>query len=409
MVQGFFSPLPNKPRNNQDEKLPQCGACGLKKTCKSPMMPVTGNGRRKVLVVAEAPGKIEDERNEQLVGPAGLFLREVLDEIGVDLDGDCWKTNALICRPPNNENPTTEQIEYCRPNLTKTLDEFDPDVVIPLGDAAIRCVIGPYWKEDTGSVSKWAGWQIPHIKTNKWICPTYHPSYVMRQKESNAREYPVLRLWFKKHLESAFSLQGKPWQNQPNYVDDVEVLYDVEQAARRIRAFVSEGGASSFDLETNRLKPDNDNAQIVSCAICWKGKQTIAFPWVGDAITAVREYVVSPHPKIGANNKFEERWIRKVLGVEINNWVWDCMLSAHHLDCRPDITSVKFQAFVRLGVDLWNHSVESLLTSTDADGLNRVKEIPLSELLLYNGLDALYEYLVAGSQRKEMLSGQSHS
>ena len=84
---------------SQDSK---CLECGLFKTCKSPKMPVTGEGRKKCLIIAEAPGEEEDFQNTQLVGRAGSLLRGRLEERGLDLDLDFWKTNALACRPPNN-------------------------------------------------------------------------------------------------------------------------------------------------------------------------------------------------------------------------------------------------------------------------------------------------------------------
>ena len=122
-------------------------------------------------------------------------------------------------------------------------------------------------------------------------------------------------------------------------------------------------------------------------------------------IQATKELLVSDIPKIGFNKKFENRWIKTKLGVDVRNWVWDGMLSAHHLDNRRGITSAKFQAFVRLGMPLWNEHIEPLLKSTDDSGLNRIREIPMRDLLIYNGIDALVEYKIAEIQRKEMKNG----
>ena len=69
-------------------------------------MPVTGEGRLKILILAEAPGEQEDAQNTQLIGPAGQVLRKTLAGFGVDLDRDCRKTNAVRCRPPGNRRPT---------------------------------------------------------------------------------------------------------------------------------------------------------------------------------------------------------------------------------------------------------------------------------------------------------------
>lgn len=383
--------------------LPKCGACGLHLGCRSPKMPVTGDGRMGVLVVAEAPGADEDARNEQLVGRAGQELRRTLHSIDIDLDRDCWKTSALICRPPEDRTPTNDEVDYCRPNLLAVIRELQPKVVIVLGGPAIRSVLGPHWKDDVGSVAQWVGWNVPLHEPNMWVAPTYHPSYVVREEGNPIG--PVVKLWFRRHLQAAFELAsgGRPWVVAPNYEKKVQLLYNPEDAARHIRSYIERGGAVAVDYETDRLKPDADDAEIVSCALCWRGQETIAYPFVGVAATATGELLRSPLPKIMANNPFEDRWTRRMFGHPVNNWSWDCVLSAHHLDCRKDITSVKFQAFVRLGQTPWDFQVRPYMEGDGSNDRNRVRQIDTRTLLLYNGMDALLEYWVACIQRAEMM------
>lgn len=400
MSRGFFSASEVKTKKPTSGSLiPKCGACGLYKGCNSPKMPVTGEGRKGILFIAEAPGEEEDRHNEQLIGEAGRLLRSVLLELDIDLDLDCWKTNAIICRPPGNRTPTEAEVDYCRPNVTKAIRELKPRIVIPLGGVAVRSLLAPYWRDNIKAISPWVGWQIPSQAINAWIAPTFHPSYVKRSEDNN--EGPVVKLWFKRHLENAVSLRGRPWDRVPNYVDEVEVIKDTDKAARYIRKMIEKGGPVAFDYETNRLKPDPDNGEIVCCSVCWKGKKTIAYPWHGKAVEATAELLRSELPKWGANTKFEDRWSRAKLGVAVNNWQWDSMLSAHHLDNRRGITSVKFQAFVRLGQAVWDAHIKPFLETANAEGLNRIHEIDLRSLLLYCGLDSLMEYKICELQRIE--------
>jgi hypothetical protein len=164
---------------------------------------------------------------------------------------------------------------------------------------------------------------------------------------------------------------------------------------------IEQGGAVAFDYETNMLKPDSKDAEIVCCSVCWEGKKTIAFPWHGEAVTAMSELLLSPKiKKVGANNKFEERWTRRILGHGVRGWVWDCMVSAHVLDNRPLITSVKFQSFVRLGQPSYDTAVGPYLKASDGNKKNRIKEVDLGSLLQYCGMDSLLEWLIAESQRE---------
>ena len=84
----------------------------------------------------------------------------------------------------------------------------------------------------------------------------------------------------------------------------------------------------------------------------------------------------------------------------VRNWKWDTMLGAHTLDNRPGITSIKFQAFVMLGVDSWDWPIKPFLKMKNKGGNvpNRLKDAPLTTMLKYNGLDSLYEWHVAVKQ-----------
>ena len=95
MPKGFFSQaqLQSSP---QMSRIASCGICGLHKTCLSPKMPFTGKGRKKILFVAEAPGRIEDNKNEQLIGKAGQLFRRILTPLDFNLDRDGFKHNAII-------------------------------------------------------------------------------------------------------------------------------------------------------------------------------------------------------------------------------------------------------------------------------------------------------------------------
>jgi uracil-DNA glycosylase family 4 len=73
MSRAFFAPslvVSEKPAG----LLPKCGSCGLYKDCTSPKMPPAGKGRRKILIVGEAPSKADDERGQHLQGKAGRQL-----------------------------------------------------------------------------------------------------------------------------------------------------------------------------------------------------------------------------------------------------------------------------------------------------------------------------------------------
>ena len=382
--------------------LPQCGTCGLHATCKHPRMPVTGGGGRGVLFVAEAPAAQEDEKGIQLTGRAGEVLRRVLARCGFDLEKDGWKTNAVICHPPRSRKPTTAEVACCYPNLAKVIKEYNPQVIIPLGGSAVAAVVGGIWRRDVGPVERWVGWRIPCQQYNAWVCPTWHPAHIIREDD------PVLTRQFQQHIAAAVTYTARPWGTDvPEWGADVRRVHDPAKAAAWLqRAAKMPQGAIAWDYETNMLKPDGPDAQIVSCAVAWgrtEPEKCIAFPWHGAAVGAMRTLLRSPIPKIASNLKFEDRWTRKEFGHRVRGWAWDTMLAAHVCDNRPGITSVKFQAFVRCGAPVWNDKVEQFLKTKGTENANAIlREIDIDDLLLYNGLDALLEFRVACDQIREL-------
>jgi hypothetical protein len=299
-------------------------------------------------------------------------------------------------------------IDYCRPNVLRAIEELEPEVIIPLGRSAIRSVVGWAWNGgvgDIGEVGRWVGWQIPSQKLNAWICPTYHPSFLLRSKS------PVLDLYFDKHIGEAVALEGRPWRKVPDYKSQVRVIYNLDEAAEVLDRYLAVPGTMAFDFETSTLKPDNKEVRIVCCSVCWEGKETVAFPWFGKAIRRTRKLLVSrEHKKIGWNAKFEHRWVRAKLDVEVNGWVWDGMVAAHVLDNRPETTRLKFQAFVTLGQSTYNDHIDEFLRPGKNGGggndTNRINHVDLKDLLLYCGLDSLLEYKVGTLQMEAMGYGR---
>lgn len=377
---------------------PQCGACKLYKSCKSPKMEPTGKGKKRILVIAEAPGKEEDKKGIQLVGNSGRELEKTLRNLGVSMRKDCVLTNAVICRPPDNATPNRDQIEYCRPNLDDTIKKYNPEIIIPIGAVSMRSLIEHVWKKDPGSIGRWAGFNIPSQRLNSWICPTYHPAFVLREKKSD-----VPGILFNRHLAAAVKHKGRPFKKVPNYGAEVRKIRSPKEAAKEIKRFHKDGGDVAFDYETNRLKPD-ENSIIVSCSLCLRGKDTIAYTWQGPAIKATGALLLDKRvPKIAANIKFEDRWTRVAFGKKVANWKWCTQTMAHVLDNRRGITSVKFQAFVRLGQDAYDEHIKEFLQSKRGKSINRIlEEIDLDDLLLYNGMDSLLEYHIMKHQENEL-------
>lgn len=395
MSEGFFAPATTR---KALPLLPSCGKCGLYKTCRSPKMQVAGQGKRKVLIVGEAPGKDEDRLGEPFVGKTGQRLRDAARRFGVDLNRDCWLANAARCRPERNLLPE-KVVEHCRPLNVKAIRELKPDTIILLGGAAVKSVLGWLWREDPGAMSRWAGYRIPCQSLNAWVCPTFHPSFVERE------ERRVLDRMWEVHLKAAFALKGRPWDVVPDYGDEVEVVYFDEAAADKLLA-IAANGPIAFDFECDGLKPDRKDFYVACCSVS-NGTYTVAFPWGSKVQEALGTVAADPAVlKIASNMKYEDRVCRRLYGKPVRGWDHDTMLAAHGIDNRPGITSIKFQAFVLLGQESYDDEIKPYLKSDGGgNSKNRVRDVSMAKLLRYCGMDSLLEWKVAMIQ-KEILRGR---
>ena len=389
-MRGFFSSSIVQ-REKPTGLIPQCGKCQLYKNCQSPKLPYGGSGEKRVLIVGEAPGETEDERGRLFIGQEGLFLRETLDAIGIDLDIDTWTTNALICYP-GHKFPDSKQIGYCRPNLTATLTKLKPRIVITLGRAGLDSVLRGSWKDIGATMDRWTGWQIP--LRSFWVCPTYTPAYLLRQKNA------IMDRMFKEHLRAAFALVDTI-EPLPDFKELIEIILDEREVYEALRDLDAKGGWVAVDYETTCLKPEWPKGQIVSCAVS-NGERTISYPWTEKTRIGTGMFLRSKRTrKIASNLKMEERWTVKEFGHGVTNWGWDTMLAAHCLDNRTGICSLKFQSLVQFGLTSYNTNIEPYLKNSKGP-YNRIAEIDLRQLLFYGGMDVIMEYLLAIKQRKEM-------
>ena len=130
----------------------------------------SGNLDSKIAFVGEAPGENEDMEGKPFVGRAGKILDEIMLNAGLKRE-DFMITNTVKCRPPNNRDPTDEEMRACRPFLEDEL--VNCKLVVGLGKSACRDLIGY-----EGSMFKIANkLQIFTIGGKDILfMPTYHPA-----------------------------------------------------------------------------------------------------------------------------------------------------------------------------------------------------------------------------------------
>lgn len=384
-----------------------CEICGLYKTCKSPKMPFTGKGRKGILVIAEAPGEEEDLRNTQLVGNAGQKLRAKLQAHGIDLDRDCFKTNALICRPPSNKAPTARQLKCCQPNWKQVIEKTKPRFIWLLGGKALETFyMGRLKKDDKPAISSWVRHCIPDKETGAWIFPMFHPSYLLQNPDENLNAY------FELNLKWAVSCLDRPapsFKDPGQYVTQITTFDELKGLLRSVN---EKSNLIVHDYETTGIKPYREGHKILSIGFALNDEQAYAFPyaypdhWSPSQLMELKflwggilrnENI----KKVAHNIKFEHKWGKKIFGAETKGWLWCTLLNEHILDSRPKIKSLKTIALIRWGVEGYERSISNHIEAKAGTEFNTMHKVPLSDLLKYNGTDCILEKWLYNEQVEE--------
>ena len=91
-----------------------------------------GNPDCEVLFIGEAPGRDEDIQKRPFVGRSGQLLRKSIRELGWK-ETNVYITNIVKRRPPENRDPSPEEIEKYKPYLTQQIEIINPKIIVPLG------------------------------------------------------------------------------------------------------------------------------------------------------------------------------------------------------------------------------------------------------------------------------------
>ena len=102
----------------------------------------SAKARPRVILVGEAPGRIEEAQGRPFMGRTGVFLTSLLREAKGPKREECHLTNAALCRGEGDEE-NAAAAECCAPRLLRELTEFSPVVpIVALGKLATKSILG---------------------------------------------------------------------------------------------------------------------------------------------------------------------------------------------------------------------------------------------------------------------------
>jgi len=173
---------------------PNCRLCGLCEGRTKIVLP-SGDLNSPIVFVGEAPGEREDLSGKPFVGRSGKLLDAIMEEEGVERSR-VMITNTVKCRPPNNRDPTKEEMDACRPFLDHELS--GRKVVVGLGKSACRDLLGYEGKMADIANTKMS---IKVHGEDVLFIPTYHPAACIYSRESRDALRTTMRILRDEYLE----------------------------------------------------------------------------------------------------------------------------------------------------------------------------------------------------------------
>lgn len=383
-----------------------CPSCGLYRDALSPRMPPYGEGRRGLMIVGEGPGETEDRLGKPWRGRAGRVLSDALSDLGIGLEKDCVSLNSVACRPPGNRTPTSHETDCCRHVMVRpAIGGHRPRVVLLLGGSASASILGALYPDADDRIGRWRGWAVPAPDWGCWLCPTFHPSYVMREESR-----PEVRVIWERDLERALSRLDVPVPPADDLRSMVTILRTDDEIIAALARVRERHRPTAIDYETTGLRAICQ--RLVCASFCQSPTRAYVF-MLRDSErvrSAWRDFLADPEvSKMAHNMKFEDSWSHAHFGVDRINWLWDSMQAAHVLDNRPGINGLKLQLFLQFGIRPYDAEISPYLESTDRRdprAPNRIYEFieryGEDEAMIYCGIDSLGQYRLAVRQQGEL-------
>lgn len=170
----------------ENDRVAACTKCEILSKCRTKTVYGEGNVSPRVVFFGEGPGRDEDISGRPFVGKAGQLLTKMIQACKFERE-EVYIMNTVKCRPPNNRNPETTEIENCREYFETQLDVLRPEYIVCLGLISAQALL-----RNKLSVGMMRG--KFHSYFDSKVLVTYHPSYLLRQPAAKKAAWTDLQL-----------------------------------------------------------------------------------------------------------------------------------------------------------------------------------------------------------------------
>jgi uracil-DNA glycosylase family 4 len=304
--------------------------------------PLMGQGKKsaRILVVQENLLESEYRRKQYMDGKAGRMFRAALSEMGIDLD-DVYFTALVKHTTPEDRPPLPDEVKESMDLMLAEIDIIQPEIIIPTGNLSMKALMG------VTAITKHRGKVIE--KDGIKYLPMIHPNLVLKQPK-------YLDIFSEDMITLESVLNGTVVESRSSYEKVRRYCDTYEDAIDEINRLIAlpPGTMVSIDLESTKANPYKEFVTMsktaqesfpssrrvklsaigfsdslgYGCAIPLYHRQNeMSGNQIGMIIKSLRVLISRNDIEwTTQNGKFEIKWLRRQLEIDLENMVWDTML-----------------------------------------------------------------------------------
>lgn len=363
-----------------------CKVCPHDKAeLRTPKMRPSGSKSAPIYLLGTSPTEEDDREDSHWMDKGGAA---VYAAFGNAFMKNQVRSNYITqCRGDQTE----VHIECCRRRIEADIEETKPQVIVTVGDAPLRWVVGDTEK-GISALNMRGTKMVAKIGAHTcYVVPIIWPKYAFsnrraRSEHALAMEFDVAAI---KALVSVRDMP-KPKVYTGNYFEGIELVTDFKRLEKRL-ADMATYRKSAIDIETNGFRPYRLKDPMILTAAVGTFEDSIAFPvhhpggWDTPrrqkmVLDMLGEYLLFSGRKAAHHLGMEMEWLEYFFGPEVlykTEWD-DTMAMAHTLDERKGTKSLEVQTLIHFGFNL---KAQSKVDPA------RLLEFPLPDVLQYNGGD----------------------
>ena len=409
----------------------KCDVCPL--NGRIPVPPERPKNPPRFVAIGLHPGRYEERMGVPLVGPSGQIFDRCLGKAAVRRR-DGLITNAILCRPDDEDEKNDAAYEACAPRLFREILETPPEVpVLTMGADTVRTLLGVrsvflargfVWtaeqqedrlktveaairkatkeKDDAGVAylaRRKEVLELRHAMAGRRIFPTLNTAFLLKVdawRPVVERDISRFARWMRGELtESMLAEQGD---------------YKVVSGVREVRdALAKLGPVVSLDIETDGVKPLE--VPILCAGLADADKRTVVIgPWDPHAHPRLLTEALAQRTAVMHNGyNFDQIALEKD-GVRFprrrDGWLRvEDTLTAHHTFASHMFQRLDHVASFFLDCGPWKMTHGSR-GGTEEKGLLPAKMTP-DDRHLYNAMDAKIQILAWGAMQRSLAREQA--